>query len=274
MYITCPIFYRCILIYYLIRNQTSSLGTVTSLLARWPKNRVRFSEGTYIILISIMTRPPLGTTRFPIRWILGAFSQRVKRTKRKSDHSPLSSGKVRNSWSYASTSHMFFMDMVLQLLTETNAHTSERKHSSWAPFCYIFIHLLFSLATCMVVAIDVVLDWWLNLSTTLTHDSWLHLILAPSLNSALYNSPLHTHYCSQVVTVSTSRFLVTASNNGYSSVSVLKLSLNGGSLPTACILYGWLAATSHQPPSLPFTAWLSTDPWTPTKSSLRTLTNL
>jgi hypothetical protein len=33
----------------------------------------------------------------------------------------------------------------------------------------------------------------------------------------------------------TRRFLVTASNNGYSSASVLKSSLNGGSIPTASL---------------------------------------
>jgi hypothetical protein len=36
--------------------------------------------------------------------------------------------------------------------------------------------------------------------------------------------------CSQPITVSTSRFLVTASNNGHSSASGLKSSLNGGSV--------------------------------------------
>jgi hypothetical protein len=35
-----------------------------------------------------------------------------------------------------------------------------------------------------------------------------------------------------VCNVFTARFLVTASNNGYSSASVLKFSLNGDSLPT------------------------------------------
>jgi hypothetical protein len=54
--------------------------------------------------------------------------------------------------------------------------------------------------------------------------------------------------------VFTRRFLIMASNNGYSSVSVVKSWQNGCSLPTACLPYNWLAAISHQPPSLLFTA--------------------
>jgi hypothetical protein len=53
--------------------------------------------------------------------------------------------------------------------------------------------------------------------------------------------------------VFTRRFLITVSNNGYSSASVLKSSLNVGSLPTACLPYNWLAANSHQPPGILFT---------------------
>jgi hypothetical protein len=53
------------------------------------------------------------------------------------------------------------------------------------------------------------LDWRLDLLTTLTHDSWLHLIIAPSLISTLYKSLEHTEF-SQFVAVSTSLFLVTA----------------------------------------------------------------
>jgi hypothetical protein len=55
----------------------------------------------------------------------------------------------------------------------------------------------------------------------LTRDSWLHLIIAPSLISTLYKSLEHTEYCSQSVTVSTTRSLVTASNSGDCSASAL-----------------------------------------------------
>jgi hypothetical protein len=42
------------------------------------------------------------------------------------------------------------------------------------------------------VTIDGVLDWILDLLTTLTCNSWLHLIIAPSLISTLYSSLEHT----------------------------------------------------------------------------------
>jgi hypothetical protein len=79
---------------------------------------------------------------------------------------------------------------------------------------------------------DGVLDWRQDLLTTSTHDSWLQLIIAPSLISTLYKSLKHADYHSQSVTVSTIRLLVTATNSGYSSAFGLKSSLNGGSLPT------------------------------------------
>jgi hypothetical protein len=56
------------------------------------------------------------------------------------------------------------------------------------------------------------LDWWLDLLTTITHDLWLHLIIAPSLISTLYKSLQHTLSL-------LSRSLVTASNRGDSSAS-------------------------------------------------------
>jgi hypothetical protein len=48
------------------------------------------------------------------------------------------------------------------------------------------------------------LNCWLNLFTTLTHNTWLRLIIAPLQISTLYKSLEHT--------ASTSRFLVTASS--------------------------------------------------------------
>jgi hypothetical protein len=49
----------------------------------------------------------------------------------------------------------------------------------------------------------------------------LQVFTTPSLISTLYRSLLHTHRCSQFVTVFTSCFLVTASNSGNSSASAL-----------------------------------------------------
>jgi hypothetical protein len=42
------------------------------------------------------------------------------------------------------------------------------------------------------VTLDWVLDWILDLLTTLTPNSWLHLIIVPSLISTLYKSLKHT----------------------------------------------------------------------------------
>jgi hypothetical protein len=42
-----------------------------------------------------------------------------------------------------------------------------------------------------VVTVDWVLDWRLDLLTTLTHYSWLHLIIVPSLISTIYKSLQH-----------------------------------------------------------------------------------
>jgi hypothetical protein len=65
----------------------------------------------------------------------------------------------------------------------------------------------------------------LDLLTTYTHDTELQLIIALSLFPTLYKS-------FPALSVWTSGCLVTASNNGYSSASGLKTSLNGGSTPT------------------------------------------
>jgi hypothetical protein len=86
----------------------------------------------------------------------------------------------------------------------------------------------------MNVTLDRVLDWILDLLTTYTHNLELQVITAPSLISTLYSSLEHTVSCSQS---GTRRFLVTASNKGYTSVSGLKSSLNRGSLPPASYLH-------------------------------------
>jgi hypothetical protein len=49
----------------------------------------------------------------------------------------------------------------------------------------------------MSVTLDGIFDWMLDLLTTLTHNSWLHLIIAPALISTLYKSLGHTEQCSQ-----------------------------------------------------------------------------
>jgi hypothetical protein len=57
------------------------------------------------------------------------------------------------------------------------------------------------------------IDWWTNLLTTYKHHSELQVITALSLISTLYKPPQHP------LSLFSSRFLVTAFNNGHSSAS-------------------------------------------------------
>jgi hypothetical protein len=74
------------------------------------------------------------------------------------------------------------------------------------------------------VTLDGVLHWILDVLTTYTHNSEVQVITAPSLISTIHKSPHHPLSLFQP-DVFTSSCLVTASNNGYSSVSALKSSL-------------------------------------------------
>jgi hypothetical protein len=53
----------------------------------------------------------------------------------------------------------------------------------------VYIVVNFHMVTCMCVTVDGVLDWWMDLLTTHTHDSELQLITAPPLISTVYKSP-------------------------------------------------------------------------------------
>jgi hypothetical protein len=83
------------------------------------------------------------------------------------------------------------------------------------------------------MTLDGVLDWILDLLNTLPCNSQLHLIIAPLLISTLYKSYAKSFPAWGVFT---SSCLVMASNNGYSSASMLKSSLNGSSLLTVWVL--------------------------------------
>jgi hypothetical protein len=78
--------------------------------------------------------------------------------------------------------------------------------------------------------LDGVSDWILDLLTTLTHNLYLHLIIALLLIITLYKSLEHTTKSFPAHCVFTSSCLVTSSNNGYSSASGIKTSVNGSSL--------------------------------------------
>jgi hypothetical protein len=51
--------------------------------------------GLGIFLFTTTSRPVLGRTEPPIRWLPGALSLRVKRPAREADHSPASSAEVK-----------------------------------------------------------------------------------------------------------------------------------------------------------------------------------
>jgi hypothetical protein len=70
-----------------------------------------------------------------------------------------------------------------------------------------------------------------------TYNSERQVITAPPLISTFYKSSQHTPESFPACCVCTSRSLATASNNGDSSASVLKSSLNGGFPPTDCFLH-------------------------------------
>jgi hypothetical protein len=62
-----------------------------------------------ILLFTTVSRTGLGPTQHPIQWVPGALSLGVKLLGRKADHSPPSSSKVKNAWSYTSIPQYVFM---------------------------------------------------------------------------------------------------------------------------------------------------------------------
>jgi hypothetical protein len=60
-------------------------------------------------MYSSFLRTALGFTQPPIQCVPGALSLGVKRPGREADHSPPSSAKVKNAWSYTSTPQYDFM---------------------------------------------------------------------------------------------------------------------------------------------------------------------
>jgi hypothetical protein len=85
------------------------------------------------------------------------------------------------------------------------------------------------------------------------------------LGTTLYRTLTHTDWCPKSIRISTNRFLATASRERDSSAFRTEVLLpqppvqNSCQLPTLNKVGPRLAAISHQPPSLPFTGWLSTE---------------
>jgi hypothetical protein len=62
-----------------------------------------------IFLFTTVSRTALGPTQPSIQWVTGALSLGIKRPGREADHSPPSSAKDKNAWSYFSTPQCVFM---------------------------------------------------------------------------------------------------------------------------------------------------------------------
>jgi hypothetical protein len=65
-------------------------------------------RGLGIFIFTTASTTALGPTQ-PIQWVPGALSLGVKRLDREADHSPPSSAKVKNAWSYTSTPPYVFL---------------------------------------------------------------------------------------------------------------------------------------------------------------------
>jgi len=60
-----------------------------------------------------VSRTALRPTQPPIQWIAGVLSLGIKRPGREADHSPPTSGEIRNAWSYTPTPPICLHDVVL-----------------------------------------------------------------------------------------------------------------------------------------------------------------
>jgi len=63
-----------------------------------------------------MSKPALGYTQPPVKWVSGAPSLEVKWLGCEADHSPPSTAKVKNAWSYISTCAIHLHGVVLNYL--------------------------------------------------------------------------------------------------------------------------------------------------------------
>jgi hypothetical protein len=86
---------------HIYRSWDSSVGTVLGYsLDYWS---FKSQQGQGIFFFTTVSRPALGPAEPPIQWIPGALFLGVKQPECEVDHSPPSSGKVTNVWSYTST---------------------------------------------------------------------------------------------------------------------------------------------------------------------------
>jgi hypothetical protein len=104
-------------VYFVIDSVRKLLDTPSYLNSFMPNDyrdsRVQFPAGLGIFLFTTASRTVLVPTQPPIQWVPGALSLAVKRRAREADHSPPSSAKVKNAWSYTSISPIRLHGVVL-----------------------------------------------------------------------------------------------------------------------------------------------------------------
>ena len=84
-----------------------SLGVsvVTRLCAGQTRSQeLNSQQGHGILLFATASRLAVGTTQPLVQWIPGVLPLGLKWPVNEADHSPLSSAKAKNAWSYISTS--------------------------------------------------------------------------------------------------------------------------------------------------------------------------
>jgi hypothetical protein len=71
--------------------------------AGWPRGQSLRLGRCKIFLLSSSSRPFMGPTQPPSRWVPGAFTLGVKQPVREADHSTPASAEVKNTWIYTCT---------------------------------------------------------------------------------------------------------------------------------------------------------------------------
>jgi hypothetical protein len=94
-----------ILQYASMRSRDSSVGTAIRLCVGRQTNRYSIARKSKKYLFSAASRPSGGSIQPPVQWVPGAFSPGIKRQRRESDHSILSSAEVKNGGAIPPLSH-------------------------------------------------------------------------------------------------------------------------------------------------------------------------
>jgi hypothetical protein len=80
------------------------------------------------LFFSTPSRPPLGPTQPPIKWVPGDLSPGVKQPGREADHSSPTSTKVKKTWVYTSTPTYVFIAQCLI------------SHAQGQLYCFLYLY--------------------------------------------------------------------------------------------------------------------------------------